>query len=257
MKQGDYFCVIAHATNSSLSTAYGASLTASINGPASTTYTLTQVSHPPDIGAGESGCAAWHVRCNGAGDVIITVTPAGYMDNAQTAPIPAANLTSQTITIHQTMPGGSGSSFSSPSNPASEQMTPTGTPPSVLNIYVRPKQVAANHPVTVYSNMANRGDLPDAYTATLKVNGEVVQVQEGSLSPHTAVPLEFVVYRSEPGIYNVDLNGKTAYFKVVDENARVERISLPFTSRGLFIIIFAMVFTVTVIAAVIVFRRLA
>ena len=155
------------------------------------------------------------------------------------------------------MPEGAGSTFSSPSNPVSEQMTPMNTRPFVLDIYVRPEQVAANRPVTIYGNMANRGDLPDAYTATLKVNGKIDQVKEGNLAPHTAVPLEFVVYRSEPGIYNVDINGKTAYFRVVDENAQIEQNGLPLTDRELFIIIIAIVFIVTVIAAVIVFRRLA
>jgi hypothetical protein len=257
VKPGSYFCVITHATNNGLSTAYGSTLTIDINGPASTAYALTQVSHPPDIGAGESGCAAWQVRCEGTGDVIITVASAGYVDNAQTTAIPDANLTSQTITIHQIKPEGTVTSFSSPSNPASEQMTPIGTSPSVLNIYVRPEQVAANRPITIYSNIANRGDLPDVYRATLKINGEVEQVKEGILEPHTATPLEFVVYRSEPGIYNVDINGKIAYFKVVNENARIERASLPLTSRGLLIIIITMVFIVTVMAAVVVFRRLA
>ena len=43
----------------------------------------------------------------------------------------------------------------------------------------------------------------------------VEQIKKGSLEGSQAKPLEFVVYRSEPGVYDVDLNGQRTYFTIV------------------------------------------
>jgi hypothetical protein len=255
VEPGNDFCVIASATNNGISTAYGSTLTIAINGPATTASSLTKNANPPDIGARSSGCAAWSVLCTGEGDVSITVTPAGYMDQAHTAAISAGNLTSRIITIHQRAPRGADFSFSSPASQAGEQIAPTGTRPFVLNMYVRPYQVVSNQPVTVYGNMTNRGDLARGYTIALKVNGEIEQVKEGNLAPHTAVPLEFVVQRSEPGLYNIDLDGKTASFYVVD-NTATGQSRQPFLVRRILIILFTMLFMAAIIATVVVYRRL-
>jgi ABC-type uncharacterized transport system permease subunit len=94
---------------------------------------------------------------------------------------------------------------------------------TATNVYAQPQQAVAGQPVIIFGNIANRGELAGSYTATLKINGEIEKIIEGTLSGNRAKPLEFTVYRNEPGNYKVDLNGQKTYFTIVDsaqENSR-------------------------------------
>ena len=90
----------------------------------------------------------------------------------------------------------------------------------VINIYTQPRQAAANQPVTIYANMANRGEVDGAYTATLKINGQEEATKSGIVQANTAVPLKFTIYKDRPGTYQVDVNGQKTFFTIVGEEVK-------------------------------------
>jgi hypothetical protein len=70
--------------------------------------------------------------------------------------------------------------------------------------------------MTIMANISNRGQMPGAYTATLKINGKVVENKTGSLEvSRRAKPLQFTYTLTKPGQYEVDINGKKVYFRAV------------------------------------------
>jgi hypothetical protein len=177
---------------------------------------------------------SWQVCCTGPGAVTITVTPYGeynmyygqapsifvqpvYAYQIQSGPLPADHLVSDSITITQIpkddfyekwLMDSSGVSWAKP-----HYIKPT-------NVRAQPQTLLTGQKVTIYVNMANRGDLEGPYTATLKINGMEEAVKSGVLAGNTAVPLEFMVSRDEPGVYEVDVNGQKAFFTVVENTAK-------------------------------------
>jgi uncharacterized repeat protein (TIGR01451 family) len=87
----------------------------------------------------------------------------------------------------------------------------------VTNLNVQPQQAQAIQPVTIYANIANRGDESGSYTATLKINGQIEETRTGRVGGRTAVPLQFVVSKDKPGTYTVDINGQQASFTILDD----------------------------------------
>jgi hypothetical protein len=215
---GDAFTVTAQVQNTGNAGAYGVTLTASVTGNASNQSSATQDTTPQDIAAGSSGTATWSFQCDGAGSVTITVNAAGYTDSRQSVEIPSANIESDTVTVDQvavvTQEYSPPNSYS-PQAPAPEYNWPLQADLVVTYLNAQPQETLANSPVTVFCNVANRGDLATSYTATLKIDGQVEQIKKGSLGGNAAKPLEFVVYRSEPGVYDVDLNGERTFFTIV------------------------------------------
>jgi outer membrane protein assembly factor BamB len=100
----------------------------------------------------------------------------------------------------------------SSSSPTMPQALPAHFSVKYLN--VQPQAALANQPVTIAANMANSGDEPAKYTATLKINGQVEQVKTGMVSGHTAQPITFTVSKSQPGTYSVDINGQQSSFTI-------------------------------------------
>jgi hypothetical protein len=75
---------------------------------------------------------------------------------------------------------------------------------------------ASGQPVTVYARVMNTTDIPGGYTATLKINGIIEQTKFGTLKPQVAEPVEFTVYKNNPGTYQVEVNGLKTSFTVND-----------------------------------------
>ena len=168
--------------------------------------------------------------CTGAGTVNITVTPAGdsyyyYAENSNSDglvsadapyssfPMPSENLISDSITIVQ-----EGEDFSQKLR--KESNSPTWAKPSyvrAINTWTNTQTARTGQEVVIYANIANRGDIEGPYTATLTINGVVEEVKTGMLQGNTAIPLEFVVSRNEPGTYKVDVNGQKTHFTVVGD----------------------------------------
>lgn len=135
--------------------------------------------------------------------------------------------------------------FLDSSSSAPEYSMPGKPDVMITRVYTQSRQVIAGNPVIIYSNIANRGDLAGAYTATLKINGEVESTRTGVIQGKIAVPLEFTVYREEPGIYHVDLNGQKTYFTITGNSAQKES---SFNGRSLAVILWC-ILVITVISA--------
>jgi hypothetical protein len=86
----------------------------------------------------------------------------------------------------------------------------------VKNVSVSPQQAYAGQPITISANMANESDQIGGYTASLKINDMLEKTKLGTVDAHSAVPVDFVVTRSEPGTYSYDLGGQKGTFTVLE-----------------------------------------
>ena len=118
----------------------------------------------------------------------------------------------------------------------------------VINVNVQPRQTSVNQPVTIYANIANRGEVEGPYLAMLKINGQEEATKTGILQANTAVPLEFVLYKEQPGTYQVDVNGQQTFFTIVGEETtaanHVNRQLLAFILWGILVIAVATALTI-------------
>lgn len=94
--------------------------------------------------------------------------------------------------------------------------------------WAQPRTAKAGQQVTIYANIANRGDIQGSFIATLMINGKVEDTKEGSLEGNTAMPLEFSVSRKKAGTYTVDINGQKTYFTIVESDGGTRYIGLVF-----------------------------
>ena len=103
------------------------------------------------------------------------------------------------------------------------------TPAKVLVplVNIPQKQMHVGQPVVIYANVVNRGDTAGSYKVELKIADEVVETREGTVSGNKAIPLEFTVYKDEPGTYEVDINGQKSFFTIVGESSKDDTASIP------------------------------
>ncbi|GEM_PF-2342419 len=108
--------------------------------------------------------------------------------------------------------------------PSANAEQPTSSPPMsygssalivVKNMNVSPQQAYAGQPITIAANIANDGDQPGGYTASLKIDGRIEQTKVGAVDGHSAIPVSFIVSRSEPGTYAFDIGGQNGTFVVL------------------------------------------
>jgi hypothetical protein len=88
----------------------------------------------------------------------------------------------------------------------------------VLNVLSQPSAAMVGQPVQITANILNRGDLPGNFNAVLKINDDIEASRQIMVPGNEAVPLEFTVYKENPGNYTIDMNGKIAYFSVTGQN---------------------------------------
>jgi hypothetical protein len=86
---------------------------------------------------------------------------------------------------------------------------------SVQFVSVSPRQVAANQPVTISTNVVNTGDAGGNYNVALKINGQVEQTRMVSVGPQGTQPIKFAVTRAQPGTYSVDIDGQKGSFTIL------------------------------------------
>jgi hypothetical protein len=237
-------------------------LTISISGRASTKDPLTKPANPSVLNPGQSGTTSWRLRCNGPGDVTITVTPAGTIGGGNgdpvitvnsalalvdSVPIPPGNLNSATIRVHQ-WEDAPYSSYA-PSEP--EYRKPTDARMATTAVYAQPQQAVIGQPVIILGNIANRGESAGIYKATLKINDEIEEIKEGTLPGNMARSLEFTVYRDQPGMYKADINGQQTYFTIIDHQQQSSNTVGP---RVIFIIVISALVVLSLIVFLV--RRL-
>ncbi|HEX75778.1 MAG TPA: hypothetical protein G4O12_04255 [Dehalococcoidia bacterium] len=86
---------------------------------------------------------------------------------------------------------------------------------ALQHLNVSPQQANAGQPVTISINVLNNGGQIGNYNLVLKINGRVEQTKMVSVSPGTAYPVKFTVYKSEPGTYNVAIDGHHSSFTIL------------------------------------------
>ena len=127
------------------------------------------------------------------------------------------------------------------------------TNPSYVRISnVNAQQTAqTGQPMTIFANVTNRGDIPGNYTATLMINGQMVEEKTGSLDANKARPLQFTYTPMQPGQYEVDINGQKAYFISIGE-APVQPMG---TTQVTYILLFCLAFIAIVLGILLYMRR--
>ena len=206
----------------------------------------------------------WKVCCTGEGAVTITVEPCGVfvVGNVFTEPPeicdlfvhPAyaldQNMISDSVTIHQVPPVPRENFAKTLFSEGGGNVTTWPRPADnrVINVNVQPRQATVNQPITIYANIANRGEVEGPYLAMLKINGQEEATKTGILQANTAVPLEFVLYKEQPGTYQVDVNGQQTFFTIVGEEKtaanHVNRQLLAFILWGILVIAVATALTI-------------
>ena len=103
------------------------------------------------------------------------------------------------------------------------------TPPELWLKYlsVNPQQASVNQPVTISTNAVNDGGMPGSMNVILKINGQVEEARMVTVSPGTAHPVKFTVYRSQPGSYAVDIGGQKGCFTIVGTSSNASSQSGP------------------------------
>ena len=117
---------------------------------------------------------------------------------------------------------------------------PAGTTsPDLMTMYlsVNPRQVYANRPVTVLTNVVNRGGMPGSYTVALKVNGQVEQTRTVTVSPGVAHPVKFIVTRAQPGTYTLAVGGDKTRFTVMDSGPSASTGNGPVLALAAFVLV--------------------
>jgi hypothetical protein len=103
-----------------------------------------------------------------------------------------------------------------PRRPSSLPSSPNTNLIVVTNLNVNPTQAYTGQPITISANMANNGDEVSGYAASLKIDGKLEKTKLGTVDAHSAVPVDFVVTRSQPGTYSYDLGGQKGSFTVLE-----------------------------------------
>ncbi len=119
-------------------------------------------------------------------------------------------------------------------------------------ISVQPQVAQAGQPVTIATNMVNEGEDTGNFTAVLKVNGQIEGTKTGTLAGRTGTPIEFTVYKKQPGNYTIDINGQQASFSI---NGTDSSNNAPTTTSTLFIILAALVILVVAAILIVKLRR--
>lgn len=86
---------------------------------------------------------------------------------------------------------------------------------SVQYISVSPKQVYANKPVTITTNVVNTGGETGSLSVVLKINDRTEQMKPVSVGPQGTQPVKLTVTKAQPGTYNLDVNGQKSSFTVL------------------------------------------
>lgn len=285
------FQVTTTVTNTGQLPAEGTTATIGINGPASlvndtvakpvggtcvdqfdngvgqgTPSTMNQFVCIPPQGSFQVG---WTLHCDGPGDVVITVTPDGWMsppivgddevqgngqgDGPMAVKIYAANLEKGSIIVHQVPPPlvpppqTIGEVKSSPSPCVDRPGCAVCFAPS---INVMPKELSAGQPVTITVSALNNCETAGIFAIPLKINGKVEQTQTVEISPHGSFPVQFTVVKNEPGTYTVNFDNYKASF-VVEGSVGAGNT----TSRNLVIPVIAIGFLAIILVALVMLVR--
>lgn len=166
----------------------------------------------------DSAQVSWRLHCDGPGNVVLTVSPNGWMspggeDTFYFAIYPD-NLEDGNITVIQILP---------PERRAQIGGLPESSPCADIPgcpvcftpaINIMPREVRAGQPVTIAVGAQNNCEMCGKFLIPLTINGKVEQTQSVEISPHGSYPVQFTVVKSEPGTYTVNFDNYKASFEV-------------------------------------------
>lgn len=173
--------------------------------------------------AGDSIYASVHVRNTGdlAGEQKVglkldgaeaaqqSVALAGRDTRQVTFALPAGKAGGHTIVV-----GDVAASYNVQDTHPSAMPTPPSPTYSISGLTVKPAFATMGQTVTVSVYIANDGDGPGAYAASLVVDGRVVTERSIDLQAGTQQKVVFDLYANEAGTHTVEMNGLTATFGV-------------------------------------------
>jgi len=93
------------------------------------------------------------------------------------------------------------------------RLTPPDLKPKYLS--VNPRQAHPDQPVTILTNVVNRGGMEGSYTVNLMINGQLEQRKTVIVGPGATQPVKFTVSKAQPGTYTVAIGGNRARFTVI------------------------------------------
>ena len=141
-----------------------------------------------------------------------------------------------------------------PTGPGVSPSLPTPQlPPADMHlngITVSSTETQPGQPVTVMADVVNNGASSGSYNVALRINGRVEQQRTVEVSPGTAYPVKFTVTKSEPGTYDVAIEGHRASFTVVGGKS-----GAPASSGLIILIAMAVLILATVVVLIMSFRR--
>jgi hypothetical protein len=91
---------------------------------------------------------------------------------------------------------------------------PASTSFTASDLTVTPRAVKSGEQVTVSVRLVNTGTIEGAKTVVLKVNDSNAAQKEITLTPGKSQLVSFTVSKTEPGSYNVSIEGQSASFEV-------------------------------------------
>jgi PKD repeat protein len=86
---------------------------------------------------------------------------------------------------------------------------------TVCNLSITPTYAQPGQAVTINADVFNGGGGPAAMTVNLVINGQFEQSRAVSVSPATACPVSFTVYKTTPATYAVSLGDAVGWFYVM------------------------------------------
>ena len=89
----------------------------------------------------------------------------------------------------------------------------------VRNVNVTPAYAQPRQEIAVNAKVVNEGGTWGSQTVTLMINGQFEQSRSVGVSPGTAQPISFTVYKVTPGEYQVNIEGATGTFHVMEPPA--------------------------------------
>jgi hypothetical protein len=85
---------------------------------------------------------------------------------------------------------------------------------TVRNLSITPTYAQPGQAVTINADVFNGGGSPAAMTVNLVINGRFEQSRAVTVSPATACPVSFTVYKTAPATYAVSLGDAVGWFYV-------------------------------------------
>ena len=136
----------------------------------------------------------------------------------------------------------------------------SSTPPNPLNpsqmslqyLSINPQQTYAGQPVTISTNVVNKGDEAGNLNVALKINGQVEQQKMVSVGPLGTQPVKFTVTEAQPGTYTVDIGGQMGSFIILGADGTTGK---PVNSGAVALIVMVVLILATAVVLVMSFRH--